>query len=80
MNKHQKFIYKGVPKTEVDSMLKVIKREGKIKIKGVGTFTVRTRKKSKMFDNINKKSITVAAKKKILFKPTCAINRYLNGK
>lgn len=80
MNKPQKFIYRELPEAQTKKLLRVLKREGSIKVNGLGIFEVRQRRASKIVDNINNKVVKVSARKSILFKPTTQIKNYINGR
>ena len=79
-NKIQKFIYRELPEKEVKKLTRILKREGSLKVNGLGIFEIRTRKPSKMVDNINKKVVKVSSRKRICFKPALSIKKYINGK
>lgn len=80
MNKPQKFIYRELPEAQTKKLLRVLKREGSIKVNGLGIFEVRQRRASKIVDNINNKVVKVSARKSIFFKPTTQIKNYINGR
>ena len=78
-NKKQKFIYRDLPEKEVKRLVRVLKREGSLKVNGLGIFTLKKRKAAHMVDNINKKVVKVSARRNIGFKPTVQIKKYING-
>lgn len=75
----QKFIYREVPEKQLMKLVRALKRNGKLKVNGLGIFYVKKRKASKMVDNINKKVVHVASRKTVAFKPSDTIKKYINN-
>lgn len=78
-NKKQKFIYRDLDAKVLMGLLCILKKEGSLKVNGLGIFEIKKYDAMKVVNNLNGTIKNIPERYKLVYKPALSVKKYINN-